>query len=131
MIKINTGLKDIRKSKGYSQEQVADYIGIDTTNYGRIERGQTSITFDRLFQLSELYKLNIIEFVAILTNSKLSNSKESSELSHLLETIDYLNKEVAFLRESLLTKDSQISYLIELNKEFKKINPRKTNTTVS
>ena len=131
MIKINTGLKDIRKSKGYSQEQVADYIGIDTTNYGRIERGQTSITFDRLFQLSELYKLNIIEFVAILTNSKLSNSKESSELSHLLETIDYLKKEVAFLRESLLTKDSQISYLIELNKEFKKINPRKTNTTVS
>lgn len=130
-MKINEELKNIRKSNGYSQEQVADYIGIDTTNYGRIERGQTSITFDRLMQLAQLYKLNIIELVAMLTNSKITNTKEPSDNIHLLEAIDYLKNEVAFLRESLITKDAQISYLLELNKEAKKMNPVKSNTTAS
>lgn len=62
-MKINEALKNIRKSKGYSQEQVADYIGIDTTNYGRIERGRSSISFDRLVQLAgrgSITKVNIV-----------------------------------------------------------------------
>lgn len=127
-MKINEELKNIRKSKGYSQEQVADFIGVDTTNYGRIERGQTSITFDRLMQLAELYKLNIIELVAKLTNTKPANAKDQSDNIHLLQTIDYLKNEVAFLRESLITKDAQISYLLGLNKQAKNINPIKSNT---
>jgi transcriptional regulator with XRE-family HTH domain len=127
-MKINESLKKIRKSKGFSQEQVADYIGIDTTNYGRIERGQSSITFDRLIQLAELYEMSVVELVRQLTNSKMSSNSVLSEQGNLIDTIDYLKKEVAFLRESLLAKDFQIAHLIDVNKEFKIFYAKKSNS---
>lgn len=120
-MKINESLKNIRKSKGLSQEHVADYIGIDTTNYGRIERGQSSITFDRLEQLAELYEMTVVELVMQLVNVTTNPQKEVVEPTSLLDTIEYLKKEVSFLRESLLAKDFQISHLIEVNKEYKTI----------
>lgn len=120
-MKINESLKNIRKSKGFSQEHVADYIGIDTTNYGRIERGQSSITFDRLEQLAELYEMTVVELVMQLVNLTINPQKEVVEPTSLLDTIEYLKKEVSFLRESLLAKDFQISHLIEVNKEYKTI----------
>ena len=118
-MKISESLKKIRKSKGYSQEYVADYIGIDTTNYGRIERGQTSITFDRLEQLAKLYGLSIVEFVVTLTNSKPINNTENADSAYFINTIDYLKKEVLFLRESLIARDFQIAHLLELDQEYK------------
>jgi transcriptional regulator with XRE-family HTH domain len=125
VMKITESLKNIRKSKGFSQEQVADYIGIDTTNYGRIERGQSSITFDRLIQLADLYEMTVVELVIEITNTKTNSVKDIVEQASLIETVDYLKKEVAFLRESLIAKDFQISQLIEVNKEFKTIYQKK------
>jgi transcriptional regulator with XRE-family HTH domain len=118
-MKINESLKKIRKSKGYSQEYVADYIGIDTTNYGRIERGQTSITFDRMEQLAKLYGLGVVEFVVMLTNSKPIINNENAGSAYFINTIDYLKKEVLFLRESLIARDFQIAHLLELGQEYK------------
>jgi transcriptional regulator with XRE-family HTH domain len=119
-MKINESLKNIRKSKGFSQEHVADYIGIDTTNYGRIERGQASISFDRLEQLANLYQMTVVELVMQLVNVKFNPKKELIENVSFIDTIDYLKKEVSFLRELLKTKDSQIAYFIEKNKESAK-----------
>lgn len=118
-MKFNESLKVIRKSKGFSQEQVADYIGIDTTNYGRIERGQSSITIDRLIQLAELYEMTVVELITLLINPEASFNKEHLNQNNSEETIEYLKKEIIFLRQSLLAKDSQISQLIEANKELK------------
>lgn len=37
-----------RLEKGFSQENVADMLGISTTAYGDIERGKTDLTLSRL-----------------------------------------------------------------------------------
>lgn len=37
-----------RLEKGFSQENVADMLGIFTTSYGDIERGKTDLTLSRL-----------------------------------------------------------------------------------
>jgi transcriptional regulator with XRE-family HTH domain len=36
---ISENLKVLRKKNGYTQQDIAEFLGIDTTSYGRIERG--------------------------------------------------------------------------------------------
>ncbi len=41
-------IKVIRLSKNYTQNFLADELDIDVTNYSRLERGESSISVDRL-----------------------------------------------------------------------------------
>ncbi|MEA1874558.1 MAG: helix-turn-helix transcriptional regulator, partial [Bacteroidota bacterium] len=41
--------------RGYSQEYLAMELGIDTATYGRIERGQTKLTVNRLLEISNVF----------------------------------------------------------------------------
>jgi transcriptional regulator with XRE-family HTH domain len=45
-------LRAIRKSKGFSQERLAYESGIDRSYLGKIERGQVSITIEKLYILA-------------------------------------------------------------------------------
>ncbi|MGA0558920.1 helix-turn-helix domain-containing protein [Larkinella sp. VNQ87] len=42
----------LRQQKGYSQENMADMLGLSTTAYGDIERGKTDLTISRLNQIA-------------------------------------------------------------------------------
>ena len=44
-------VRQLRGSKGFTQESFADHLGIDRSYQGRIERGEASVT---------LHKINII-----------------------------------------------------------------------
>ncbi|MBR0144016.1 MAG: helix-turn-helix transcriptional regulator, partial [Clostridia bacterium] len=41
-------IRDLRKSRGKSQEVVSGLAGLDRTHYSKIERGQRSPTIDTL-----------------------------------------------------------------------------------
>ncbi|MFC5409696.1 helix-turn-helix domain-containing protein [Larkinella bovis] len=49
---ISTQIRLLRQQKGYSQENMADMLGLSTTAYGDIERGKTDLTVSRLQQIS-------------------------------------------------------------------------------
>jgi transcriptional regulator with XRE-family HTH domain len=52
-------LKELREINGYSQDSLADTIGVYRTTYGRIESGSTkTINSDILIKLSELYNVS-------------------------------------------------------------------------
>ena len=51
-------LKDIRKEKGFSQQEVADKIGINRTSLSKIENGKQDLSSIQLFQLSRLYDVD-------------------------------------------------------------------------
>ena len=49
-------LKELRKEQGYSQRQVADYLGIDQSNYSKIEHGKRRLNrLSQVIKLCELY----------------------------------------------------------------------------
>jgi len=118
-MKIHEILKNIRKQKGMSQEQVAEHLGVDTTNYGRIERGQSSITIDRLEVLAKLYNVPITEILNInnLTNATTKIPENNTNTTEYF--INHLKEEVDFLRGLIKAKDTQIAYFIDTNKEQK------------
>lgn len=119
---LKENLKALRKKNGITQQEIAEYLGIDTTSYGRIERGERNLSTDRLELISKFYNISLN---AVLGGSitKEQTPKESLETDFL----EFLKQENQFLRNSILSKDKQLDFLIELNKEYKDLMNVKKN----
>lgn len=50
-------VRELRKERGYSQEQFADLAGLDRSYMGHIERGEKNITLLKIYQISDALKL--------------------------------------------------------------------------
>lgn len=48
------GLARLRKSKGFTQAQVAEFLGISTQQLGKYERGESRMTIGRYRELTRL-----------------------------------------------------------------------------
>ena len=48
-------LKELRLKYGYTQEYVADSIGMTQSGYSRVERGETALCDDVICALASLY----------------------------------------------------------------------------
>jgi len=58
-------VRRLREIKGMKQESVAQELGMTTNGYGKIERGESSITLERLEQIArvlEISPLDILRF---------------------------------------------------------------------
>ena len=88
-MKVNDRIRQIRINKSLTQEYVAEKLGIDTVNYGRIERGQASLTVDRLMQLSEIMEFDIIEiFEPDFQNGNANHREMIGYLDKILNRVD-------------------------------------------
>lgn len=52
-------LKELRKQKGLTQTQVAQYIGISQNNYSYWENGKVKIDNDSLQKLADLFDVSV------------------------------------------------------------------------
>ena len=52
-LSIGSNIRETRKTKSISQEQLALLTTIDRSYLGRIERGEVSITVEKLYQISQ------------------------------------------------------------------------------
>lgn len=62
-MKSHEKIRKIREEKKWSQEELANKLGLSTNGYAKIERGETRLTLSRLFQLAEIFKLDIFELI--------------------------------------------------------------------
>ncbi|MBO9125484.1 MULTISPECIES: XRE family transcriptional regulator [unclassified Rhizobium] len=69
-------LKEIRKSKGMTQQQVADALGLHLTNYNKLETGATEMTLTRLEQLSQILHVAPTEFISLHSNTRTVQIKQ-------------------------------------------------------
>ncbi len=54
-------LRNIRVSKGFTQEQLANELGLEISQISRIERGVINTSIYTLYQISTLMKIDINE----------------------------------------------------------------------
>ncbi|WP_337044873.1 helix-turn-helix domain-containing protein [Emticicia sp. 17c] len=64
---MNTGekIRQLRLQKGYSQENMADMLGISTTAYGDIERNKTELTLTRATEIANVLEANMLDLLGI------------------------------------------------------------------
>jgi len=65
LIAFGARLKKVRKANGYTQEQLANDIGIEISQISRIERGVISTSISNIFKISQVLQVDIQELFKI------------------------------------------------------------------
>ncbi|MCL1884745.1 MAG: helix-turn-helix domain-containing protein [Defluviitaleaceae bacterium] len=91
-------LKSLRKQHRLTIERLAEMANVSTSFIGLVEKGESGISLDNLYKLSQIYNCSIDYLVA--------GSEKSGELNHdsplsQLSTafFDYSNEEIAFVAD--------------------------------
>ena len=62
-ITIKNNIRSIRKERKYTQEEVADMLGISLTAYRDLEKGSTSIVNSHIIKMADLFNITTEELV--------------------------------------------------------------------
>ena len=131
-MEITEKIKFIRTCRGWTQENMAEKLGISTYAYAKIERGETDVNFSRLEQIAEVMEIDLPQLLGLdeknvfnlsgnnntshncYVNSSLTEQTECKyelEKAHLI--IEQQQKELELLKQ-------QVSDLRDMNNLLKK-----------
>ena len=97
-------IKELRKSKNITQEQLVELIGSDTNNLSRIENGKKFMSAEKLYKIANALDVDI---------------KELFDFGHILSD-DELKKAIISDINNLSTK--QLKYMYKCVKNLKELN---------
>jgi transcriptional regulator with XRE-family HTH domain len=94
-------IRKVRLKKGYSQQFIADSIGISQSKFNRIENGKSDILLNELIQICQELRINYIELIQSNQSGKDNVDETEAEKSHLCEEIKSLKSELIEIKEHL------------------------------
>lgn len=119
-MQVATKIRKIRELKGYSQQYMAEQLGITQAAYSKIESNEKSINFDKLKTIANILEINPLELLNFNEQQIFNNcnnngiwgnngnyyaySKKEQELYE--SKIKHLAEEVKFLRDLLKKEDA-------------------------
>ena len=89
-IKIGGFLKELRKEKELTQEQLAENFGVSSRSVSRWENGNTMPELSILVELADFYEIDIKE---IIDGERKSEIVEKEEKETLLKVAEYADKQ--------------------------------------
>lgn len=110
-------IRQIRELKGFSQEYIADKLGISQRAYSKIENNQTKIDWERITKIAEIFGVDPIDMVSFDDNLIFNNCNQSGKFETFINNmperlieqyekrINDLNEEIQFLRRQLEKKE--------------------------
>ena len=100
----------VRTRKGYSYENMADDLSLTPAAYRKIETGETKLTVERLFRISDILKTSLLDLLEIGNDVFQQTNKESATgYQQKIENFYQENKEV--YEKLLHSKEEQIAML--------------------
>ncbi|WPU92335.1 helix-turn-helix transcriptional regulator [Mucilaginibacter sabulilitoris] len=102
---VGKNIRALRHQRGWSQEDVANRLGISIPAFSKIETGVTDINLSRLEQIANIFEINVAQMLAIdaeeidVTPSNLSIAQKKlidreSEISNLQRKVILLYEEL-------------------------------------
>lgn len=122
-------LRVIRMGKGLSQEALAQDLGITTSAYSKIERGETNVSLDRVLQILDSLAVNFYEVLyaneMIVKNASKGQVAEYSmpeyySVAAMTQDIRNLRLENQRLASLLKVKDELLKIYVEEEEQKKK-----------
>lgn len=114
MKNLSKNIRILREKNGFSQQNIADFLGIERSLYGFYENGSREIPFDRLEKLASLFGC---ELNTLLTD----NEQELEDILICALRSEEMNKEdiktIASFKDIVLTY-LKISRLLENEKHI-------------
>lgn len=88
--KIGSFLKELRKEKGITQEQLSEYLGVTNRTVSRWENGVNMPDFDLIIEMANYFDVTIEE---LLDGERKTNMMNKETENALLKVADYNNDE--------------------------------------
>lgn len=88
--KIGGFLKELRKEKGVTQEQLAEQFSVSNRTISRWENGNNMPDLDILIEMSDYYEVDLRE---ILNGERKSENMDKEMKETVLQAVDYTNTE--------------------------------------
>lgn len=109
MKEANERLRQLRKQKQYTQEDLAKKLGISLRTYSKIESGETQLTLERLNEILEILGVTALEFFSneSAQNKSLSTTTSNASIpliQHYQETISMLKEHIETLKNLIEKK---------------------------
>lgn len=119
-------IRTLRELNKWSQEYMAEKLGMTAGGYARIERGEVQLTINRLEQLAKIFQIDMWELLQPSRNGiifQINEGDSGGDISLSASTnfmeLELLKQELKFQKELLIQKDKEIELLkkvIELKK---------------
>lgn len=78
-MKIGTKIRKIRELKGLSQENLAQELNLSINGYGKIERNEVSVNYDRLLEVSKILQVSLEDIIGFDDNVAFNNFNNTVE----------------------------------------------------
>ena len=114
MLKLGEKIRKIRVEKGFSQEYVAEKLGMTSPAFSNIERDKTQITWDRIEEISRILEIDPFELVK---NEPVMIFKDCSQSGNIHSTInnypsneeriDLLERKIKELESQILSRKNK------------------------
>lgn len=56
-------IRELREAQGWTQEVMAEKMGIAVNSYSRLERGEGKLDWDKLQQIAAIFKIDLVQLV--------------------------------------------------------------------
>ena len=106
-------IASLRIKKGLSYENMADDLSISTSAYRKIETGETKLTVERLFRISELLDAplsSLLEF----SNDVFQQTNNESATGYQQKIENFYQESREVYEKLLQSKDEQIALLKQI-----------------
>lgn len=101
---IGNNIRNFRELKGFTREEMADYLNLSVSAYGNIERNQTDLTISRIQQIAEILEVEISQILNFdasqifnIEHNDVFNTGANSKIEHHRHADEYKDKYIKML----------------------------------
>jgi transcriptional regulator with XRE-family HTH domain len=95
--KVGDRVREIRKSRGFSQEELGERSSLHYTYIGKVERGEKNITLESLVKITQALDVSLEEFFS-LVDPKSDNTRLNPYILNLFNTNRSVREQEQILR---------------------------------
>ncbi|MBX3101572.1 MAG: helix-turn-helix transcriptional regulator [Bacteroidetes bacterium] len=120
---IGNKIRVLREVRGFSQEYVADRIGISQAAYSRLENEATDLTLGRLEQIASVLEINPLDLLAM--DEKIVFNNINGHVYGIIHTNNHISNHGLSEEERKIYED-KITLQEELLAVYRKLNGEKS-----
>lgn len=118
-MKVHEKIRFMRQSKNWSQDEMAEKLGMSVNGYAKIEQGKTDNHFSKLEQIADVFDMDVVELltfgeknvICLIGDNSTNISQIMGSSKELAFEIQKLQLILEHKNELLEQKDTQIAKL--------------------